>query len=733
METDSDVPVPVSAGAIPAGVSITQIAAGGSHTLALGSDGHLYAWGENINGQLGNGTTSGTDSTSPVAVSAGAIPAGVSITQISAGAFYSLALGSDGHVYGWGNNASGNLGNGTTTPVSVSAPVVMSAGAIPTGVTITQISAGQDHSLMLGSDGHVYATGSNAAGELGDGSATPSSSSPVAVSAGAIPTGVTIIQISAGFSHSLALGSDGHVYAWGSNINGQLGNGTTTSAPVNTPVAVSAGAIPVGVSLTQISAGGHHSLALGSDAHVYAWGRNGDGELGNGSVTNADSDSPVAVSAGAVPVGVSLTQIFAGFLHSLALGSDGRVYTWGNNGHGQLGNGTRDTAPSSNTPVAISQPAGSAIGLAASGSSANHILALVAGTATINPGPPSATIVTPPDGASYTQGQLVNADYSCSAGSNGGVLKPGAAGCSGSVANRSPIDTSSAGPHTFTVTASDTDGQTATATSRYNVNASSSTAHLATPVNQTLPRITGKPRRGARLSCSTGTWANGPTSFAFRWSRDGTPIQGAGNSTYRVATSDEGLGLTCTVTASNSAGQGPRATSQRVTVPVPFVRGCPRATGGLRDHQLGLAKLGATRAQARKGFTHSSDRGKRFEDFFCLTPIGVRVGYASTSLLKTLSSAVRKRVQGRVVWASTSNAFYSLRGIRPGATLAAAAQALGTGAPFHVGLNFWYLAPNGNSTAILKVRNGIVEEIGIADSRLTKHRRAQLAFVNSFS
>jgi hypothetical protein len=153
----------------------------------------------------------------------------------------------------------------------------------------------------------------------------------------------------------------------------------------------------------------------------------------------------------------------------------------------------------------------------------------------------------------------------------------------------------------------------------------------------------------------------------------------------------------------------------------------------LKDHQLGLAKLGATRAQARKGFTHSSDRGKRFEDFFCLTPIGVRVGYASTSLLKTLSSAVRKRVQGRVVWASTSNAFYSLHGIRPGATLAAAAQALGTGAPFHVGLNFWYLAPNGKSTAILKVRNGIVEEIGIADSRLTKHRRAQLAFVKSFS
>jgi hypothetical protein len=111
----------------------------------------------------------------------------------------------------------------------------------------------------------------------------------------------------------------------------------------------------------------------------------------------------------------------------------------------------------------------------------------------------------------------------------------------------------------------------------------------------------------------------------------------------------------------------------------------------------------------------------------------VRVGYASTALLKTLSSKERKKATGRVVWASTSNAFYAIRGIRPGATLTAAAKKLHTGAAFHIGLNYWYIAKNGSSTAVLKVRHGLVEEIGIANAALTKTRRAQRSFLNSFS
>ena len=161
--------------------------------------------------------------------------------------------------------------------------------------------------------------------------------------------------------------------------------------------------------------------------------------------------------------------------------------------------------------------------------------------------------------------------------------------------------------------------------------------------------------------------------------------------------------------------------------------GCPLATGRLSGTTLGRVRLGFTRARARRAYTHSSDRGRRYEDFFCLTPTGVRVGYASAKLLGLLPRHERGRFRGRVVWASTSSRFYSLRGIRPGASLAAARKVLRVGAPFHVGLNRWYFAPDGASTALLKVRHGIVQEIGIADKALTRRRGAKRAFVTSFS
>jgi hypothetical protein len=140
-----------------------------------------------------------------------------------------------------------------------------------------------------------------------------------------------------------------------------------------------------------------------------------------------------------------------------------------------------------------------------------------------------------------------------------------------------------------------------------------------------------------------------------------------------------------------------------------------------------------TRAQARRAYTHSSNRRKHYEDFFCLTPDGVRVGYASPELLKTLAAHKRKQYEGRVIWASTSNTFYEVRGVRPGATVAAARKHLKLTGPFAIGLNQWYLAPNGVSTAVLKVRRGKVEEIGIGDKSLTHGHEAQVALLKSFS
>jgi alpha-tubulin suppressor-like RCC1 family protein len=323
----SDVPVLVMT---PANVTFTQVSAGGFHSLAVGSDGNTYAWGDNSNGQLGNG--SNTNSNVPVQVT---LPTGVTFTQVSAGTYHSLAVGSDNKTYAWGENRYGKLGNGSNTDSNVPVQVTL-----PTAVTFIQVSAGGTHSLAVGSDNNTYAWGYNSYGQLGNGSST-NSNVPVQVT---LPTGVTFTQVSAGLGHSLAVGSDGNAYAWGSNSYGQLGDNTTTDS--NLPVSVP---VPGGsATFTQVSAGRYHSLAVDSNGNSFGWGNNSSGQLGN--TSTADSHAPLLVT---VPAGVTFTQMSAGAAHSLAVGSDGKSYAWGKNDLGQLGN---NTLTDSHVPVPVYGP-----------------------------------------------------------------------------------------------------------------------------------------------------------------------------------------------------------------------------------------------------------------------------------------------------------------------------------------------------------------------------------------
>jgi hypothetical protein len=253
------------------------------------------------------------------------------------------------------------------------------------------------------------------------------------------------------------------------------------------------------------------------------------------------------------------------------------------------------------------------------------------------------------------------------------------------------------------------------------------------PQSVSAPTLSGAAHSGGLLTCAPGSWTNSPTSFAYSWTADGTLIAGATSSTYKVTSSDEQLTIRCVVEAVNGAGHSPATTSGGLVIPVPKVPGCPAATGRLSGGALGPLRLGMSRTQARSAFRHSSNRGKKYEDFFCLTPIGVRAGYGSPALLRTLPAGQRSRFADRVVWASTSSGFYAVDGIRPGATLAAASAALHTGPPFPIGANDWYLASTQGATAVLKVRHGIVEEIGIADRALTSTRAAERALLTSFS
>ena len=346
---------------VPTDFTYVQVSAGKWHSLALGSDGYVYAWGSNQHGQLGNNTT--TNSSVPVRVRDPASPTdpnkGLKAIQVSAGDEHSLALDSNGYVYAWGWNDNGRLGNNSTSDSSF--PVRVRDPASPTdpskGLKAIQVSAGWHHSLAVGSDGYTYAWGLNNYGQLGN-SSKSSSSFPVRVRDFASPNdankGLKAVQVSAGYSHSLAVGSDGYTYAWGLNNYGQLGNSSTADSTV--PVRVRDPTSPKdaskGLKATAINAGGEHSLAVGSNGYVYAWGWNLYSQLGDGTTSNSSVPVPVRdpTSPADASKGLQATRFSVGDHHSLAVGSNGYAYAWGENSYGQLGDGTTDD---SNVPVSV--------------------------------------------------------------------------------------------------------------------------------------------------------------------------------------------------------------------------------------------------------------------------------------------------------------------------------------------------------------------------------------------
>ena len=360
--------------------SVVAVEAGQEQTLSLKSDGTIWAWGQNDSGQLGDGTT--TDRDTPVQVT------GLTgIVSVSTSTHHTLALKSDGTVWAWGYNGYGQLGDGTTTqrttPVQVlgiTDVVAISAGAVSTN-------GSPGFSIALKSDGTVWAWGFNWYGAIGDGTNTDRWT-PVQV-----PGLTGVVVISAGDGHSLALKSDGTVWAWGYNTYGELGDGTNTNRW--TPVQANGLA-----GVTAIATGAYHSLAVRNDGTVWAWGQNTYGQLGDGTTT--DRYTPVQVSG--FTGGIAVT---AGWYHSLARKSDGTVRVWGNNESGQLGDGTT-------TQRTIPVPVSGLTGIAAIEAGYFHSLAIA--PILVDATPPTTTAS--PAGGTYTSAQSIT--LTCSDGTGFG-------------------------------------------------------------------------------------------------------------------------------------------------------------------------------------------------------------------------------------------------------------------------------------------------------------------------
>ncbi|MFN8489081.1 MAG: cohesin domain-containing protein [Caldilineaceae bacterium] len=295
---------------------VRSVMAGDSHTCALTTSGGVKCWGHDGAGQLGDGSTANRASPGDVS----GLTSGV--TAITAGGAHTCALTTNGGVKCWGYNNSGQLGDDTignrTTPGDVS--------GLTSGVQA--ITAGEAHTCALTASGGVKCWGWNNYGQLGDGSTSWGSTTPVAVSG--LTSGVQAVM--AGWAHTCALTVSGGVKCWGYNNNGQLGDGSTTNRA--TPVDVSG--LTSGVQA--ITAGGH-TCALLKTGGVKCWGNNDAGQLGDSSFTS--HTTPGAVSG--LTSGVQ--AITAGWRHTCALTTSGGVKCWGWNDYGQLGDGSLNGRP----------------------------------------------------------------------------------------------------------------------------------------------------------------------------------------------------------------------------------------------------------------------------------------------------------------------------------------------------------------------------------------------------
>ena len=326
--------------------NVVAVAAGSAHSMALKNDGTVWTWGEGSSGCLGDNGTA--DQTTPVQVH-GTNDVGhlSNIVAIAAGEAHSIALSVDGAVYAWGENSSGQLGDGTTTD-RLTPVQVLGTNGVGYLTAIITIAAGDEHNLAAGLEGTVYTWGNNVDGRLGD-NTTTDRTTPVQVH-GTNDVGYLneIVAIAAGAGHSLALSYAGELYSWGDNKNGQLGDNTSTDR--HTPVQVH-GTNDVGYLLDAlvISAGDNYSVAVKYDRTAFAWGINNNGQLGDGTTTK--SFTPVQVH-GSNDVGylTEVVDIDAGTKHNMALRSDGTLWGWGNNGSYRLGDGTTTTRL---TPVQI--------------------------------------------------------------------------------------------------------------------------------------------------------------------------------------------------------------------------------------------------------------------------------------------------------------------------------------------------------------------------------------------
>ena len=299
------------------GANWKQVACGTLNTAAIKTDGTLWTWGQNTFATLATGDTN--PRCTPVQTSAG----GTNWKQVVTRSYFAAAIKTDGTLWTWGRNYGGPLGtNDAGTPTNDRlTPVTTFAG----GTNWKQVSCGVYCTAAIKTDGTLWTWGYNSNGQLGVNVAgTTHRCTPVTTFAG----GTNWKQVSCGYYQTAAIKTDGTLWTWGSNNNGQLGvnDANTRCTPVTTFVG--------GTNWKQVACGAYHTAAIKTDGTLWTWGQNTNGQLGVND-TNMRC-TPVTTFAG----GTNWKQVTGGLYHTAAIKTDGTLWTWGNNGYGQLGDNT---------------------------------------------------------------------------------------------------------------------------------------------------------------------------------------------------------------------------------------------------------------------------------------------------------------------------------------------------------------------------------------------------------
>ncbi len=356
----SSLPQTVASGGFLAGKSPIAVSSGDTHSVALCADGSVAVWGSGPRGQLGAGAVA--QSLIPISLDRSGVLEGKTVIAISSSNLSNLALCADGTLAAWGYGPSGQFGNGSI--IDALSPVLVMRTGVLAGKSIVGISMGGTHALALCSDGSIASWGLNSRGQLGNGTTT-NSTEPVLVTATGALAGKSVVQVAAGYDDSLAVCSDGTVIGWGNNQYGQLGSSLPST--VLLPASLSDKILPADKKVVALSQGAHSTtVARCADGTGIAFGQNTLGQQGG---LTAIRPSPGALD------GKFVTHVGSGFAHTIACCSDGTAIAWGYNIYGQIGDGTATTR-STPVPVSTAGPLGGKRALFGSG--ATHTLLVVA-------------------------------------------------------------------------------------------------------------------------------------------------------------------------------------------------------------------------------------------------------------------------------------------------------------------------------------------------------------------